>query len=122
MFHQEDENFLERYHEWERKYDAFLSSVESDAYQGGTLLNVVSEKEKLLREYGLPDLFRAVKASENALCSDVLFQSLRDDVDSSEDSLKSAIEIALAGNLFDAGAAQAVQNVVGGSSFKGDSE
>ena len=52
MFHQEDENFLERYHEWERKYDAFLSSVESDAYQGGTLLNVVSEK-KLLREYGL---------------------------------------------------------------------
>jgi len=121
MFHQEDESFLERYHEWERKYDMFLSSVESDAYQGGTLLNVVSEKEKLLREYGLPDLFRAVKASENALCSDVLFQSLRDDVDNSEDSLKSAIEIALAGNLFDAGAAQAVQNVVGGSSFKGDS-
>jgi uncharacterized protein with ATP-grasp and redox domains len=108
MFHQEDESFLERYHEWERKYDMFLSSVESDAYQGGTLLNVVSEKEKLLREYGLPDLFRAVKASENALCSDVLFQSLRDDVDNSEDSLKSAIEIALAGNLFDAGAAQAV--------------
>ena len=45
MFHQEDESFLERYHEWERKYDMFLSSVESDAYQGGTLLNVVSEKE-----------------------------------------------------------------------------
>ena len=42
-------------------------------------------------------------------------------MDSSEDSLKSAIEIALAGNLFDAGAAQALQNVVGGSSFKGDS-
>ena len=121
MFHEEDESFLDRYHEWEAKYDDFLSRVESDSYQGGTLLNVVSEKEKLLREYGLPDLFRAVKAAENALCSDVLFQSLRDDVDNSEDSLKASIEIALAGNLFDAGAAQAVQNVVGGTAFKGDS-
>lgn len=121
MFHGEDESFLERYQEWEEEYDAFLSRVESDAYEGGTLLNVVSEKEKLLRRYGLPDLFRAVKAAENALCSDVLFQSLRDDVDNSEDSLKAAIEIALAGNLFDAGAAQAVQNVVGGNAFKGDS-
>ena len=42
-------------------------------------------------------------------------------MDNSEDSLKASIEIALAGNLFDAGAAQAVQNVVGGTAFKGDS-
>ena len=51
MFHEEDDSFLDRYHEWEAKYDDFLSRVESDSYQGGTLLNVVSEKEKLLREY-----------------------------------------------------------------------
>ena len=44
---------------------------------------------------------------------------VEDDVDNSEDSLKAAIEIALAGNLFDAGAAQAVQNVVAaGTAFK----
>ena len=42
MFHGEDESFLERYQEWEEEYDAFLSRVESDAYEGGTLLNVVS--------------------------------------------------------------------------------
>jgi damage-control phosphatase, subfamily II, stand-alone protein len=121
MFHkEEDGEYMERYRKWEIAYDLFLSEVESDSYEGGTLLNVVSAKERMLREHSLEDLFKAVKASENALCSDVLFNSLRDDVDFAEDSLKAAIEIALAGNLFDAGAAQAVQNVIGGTAFKGD--
>ena len=59
---------MERYRKWEIAYDLFLSEVESDSYEGGTLLNVVSAKELMLREHSLEDLFKAVKASENALC------------------------------------------------------
>ena len=79
-------------------------------------------KGKVAERIWVADLFRCRSGRERLLCSDVLFQSLRDDVDNSEDSLKASIEIALAGNLFDAGAAQAVQNVVGGTAFKGDLE
>ena len=118
MFHQEDENFLEEVSRVGEKVRCVFIERRERCVSRRDVVERSQREGEVVAGIRVAVCFTAVKASENALCSDVLFQSLRDDVDSSEDSLKSAIEIALAGNLFDAGAAQAVQNVVAGARLK----
>jgi type II pantothenate kinase len=135
----EAEAFDASYLAWEEDYEAYLNAVSSgedadvarDA--GATLLDMVDEKERLLRIRGLDDLFAGMKAQENAVAA-ALFPALAREMDavwnekttlnskpSSDaendadekrvDVLKAVLECCLAGNLFDAGAAAAVQGV-----------
>jgi len=148
---------------WEADYEAYLESVSRDEDEdvardaGATLLDMVDEKERLLRARGLDDLFAGMKAQENAVAA-ALFPALANEIDaiwsaadhetivpsvngsdeleavkadetetnkcagerspSREDvaakrvaAARTALECCLAGNLFDAGAAAAVQGV-----------
>ena len=140
----EAEAFDASYLAWEEDYEAYLNAVSSgedadvarDA--GATLLDMVDEKERLLRIRGLDDLFAGMKAQENAVAA-ALFPALAremdavwnekatlnskpssdaSDADAASDAdekrvdvLKAVLECCLAGNLFDAGAAAAVQGV-----------
>jgi hypothetical protein len=129
------DSYMERYELWAADYEAYLERCCSDEYaphQGPTLLDMVDEKERLLRRRALPDLFAGMKADENAIAA-ALFPALAlelDDIWEPEPGamrrpegeteteaerkarmFASAIECCLAGNLFDAGAASAVQNV-----------
>ena len=58
---------------WEADYEAYLESVSRDEDEdvardaGATLLDMVDEKERLLRARGLDDLFAGMKAQENAV-------------------------------------------------------
>ena len=125
------DSYMERYELWAADYEAYLERCCSDEYaphQGPTLLDMVDEKERLLRRRALPDLFAGMKADENAIAA-ALFPALAlelDDIWEPEPGamrrpegeteteaerkarmFASAIECCLAGNLFDAGAASA---------------
>ena len=56
-------------------YEAYLESVSRDEDEdvardaGATLLDMVDEKERLLRARGLDDLFAGMKAQENAVAA-----------------------------------------------------
>jgi len=159
-------DFLQRYAQWEEAYARYLSAIsvddaETDAIvplrnQGATLLEMVDEKERLLREFRLFDLFAGMKARENQIAA-TLFPMLAREIDAiwkpksvgsrprasrtsskvSEDlfvaqppneetrkkrlATKTVLECCLAGNLFDAGAAAAVQGVAASTSVE-DSE
>ena len=122
-------DYLDRYRAWEGDYETYLAEISKDdvpAGQGATLLDMVDTKEKLLRARGLDDMFAGLKRDENAIAA-VLFHSIAAEIDSiwSPDDAKSSeshkarmiqavIECCLAGNLFDAGAAAAVQGVAVG--------
>ena len=112
--------YIERYERFERAYDEYLSNaidsergVASASGRGDTLLDMVVEKERLLRENGLEDMFYGLKTNENEICVKLYPEMIKviERARDSEARLKIAIEGALAGNLFDAGAAAAVQNV-----------
>ena len=66
---------------WEADYEAYLESVSRDEDEdvardaGATLLDMVDEKERLLRARGLDDLFAGMKAQENAVAA-ALFPAL----------------------------------------------
>ena len=129
------DDFLPRYRAWEADYEAYLASVsEDDAApgQGATLLDMVDEKERLLRARGLDDLFAGMKAEENAVAA-AIFPALVDELDDAwepepgaanifpdppaakAEMLRTVLECCLAGNLFDAGAAAAVRAVADAS-------
>ena len=60
-------DFNDRYLQWEKEYEAYLEKISDDATlvktdQGATLLDMVDEKERLLRKNGLDDLFAGMKA------------------------------------------------------------
>ena len=125
-------DYTERYRAWEGDYEAYLEEVSKDGVPkgaGATLLDMVDEKERLLRRRGLDDMFAGMKAGENAIAS-VLFHSIASEIDGiwfpartidgdtpDDDAtakaamIRAVIECCLAGNLFDAGAAAAVQGV-----------
>ena len=126
-------DYTERYRAWEGDYEAYLEEVSKDSVpkgQGATLLDMVDEKERLLRRRGLDDMFAGLKAGEDAIAS-VLFHSIASEIDNiwspndrtidtrdtGDDAsakaamIRAVIECCLAGNLFDAGAAAAVQGV-----------
>ena len=113
----------------EADYEAYLASItEDDAApgQGATLLDMVDEKERLLRARGLDDLFAGMKAEENAVAAAV-FPAVVEEIDDAwepepgaaktfpdpnaakAEMLRTVLECCLAGNLFDAGAAAAVR-------------
>ena len=125
------DDFLRRYRAWEADYEAYLASItEDDAApgQGATLLDMVDEKERLLRARGLDDLFAGMKAEENAVAAAV-FPAVVEEIDDAwepepgaaktfpdpnaakAEMLRTVLECCLAGNLFDAGAAAAVRGV-----------
>ena len=157
---------------WEADYEAYLESVSRDEDEdvardaGATLLDMVDEKERLLRARGLDDLFAGMKAQENAVAA-ALFPALANEIDaiwnaadhetifpsvtgsdeldpvrvkadetkkragerwpSREDvdarrvaAARTALECCLAGNLFDAGAAAAVQGVADAAAVADD--
>ena len=127
-------DYIERYRAWEGDYEEYLAEVSKDGVPkgaGATLLDMVDEKERLLRRRGLDDMFAGLKAAENAIAS-VLFHSIaseidgiwspartitrdtRDDATAKAAMIRAVIECCLAGNLFDAGAAAAVQGVAVG--------
>ena len=132
-------DYTERYRAWEGDYEEYLAEVSKDGVPkgaGATLLDMVDEKERLLRRRGLDDMFAGLKAAENAIAS-VLFHSVASEIDGiwspartidgdthdrkgdrkGDDAtakaamIRAVIECCLAGNLFDAGAAAAVQGV-----------
>ena len=132
-------DFNDRYLQWEKEYEAYLEKISDDATlvktdQGATLLDMVDEKERLLRKNGLDDLFAGMKAQENEVAS-ALFPILADEIDSiwqpavgslqlssgcgdasdeknkKINAIQTVLECCLAGNLFDAGAAAAVQGM-----------
>lgn len=116
----EDESYVERYERFEKVYGEYLnkvieadSGVASGRGVGDTLMDMVEEKERLLRSCGLEDMFLGLKASENEICL-ALYPEMCRAVDAESDArsrTRLVLEAALAGNLFDAGAAAAVQNV-----------
>ena len=156
----EAEAFDASYLRWEADYEAYLDSVSRDEDEdvardaGATLLDMVDEKERLLRARGLDDLFAGMKAQENAVAA-ALFPALARELDAvwssanargsvdpldgenprasaasrrrSEDdaarrvaAARTALECCLAGNLFDAGAAAAVQGVADAAAVSDD--
>ena len=115
-----DASYVEKYERFEKKYEEYLYAaieaergVASARGVGDTLMDMVEEKERLLRSCGLEDMFLGLKASENEICL-ALYPEMCRAVDALSDRrarLQLVVEAALAGNLFDAGAAAAVQNV-----------
>jgi len=88
-----------------------------------TLLYMVEEKERLLRSHGLDDPFVGLKQDENQVAL-VIYSLVAEELDALWDGdnrgsmspemsamLLRTFECALAGNLFDAGAAAAVADV-----------
>ena len=116
----EDASYIEKYEAFERAYEKYLlSAIERDEGVasargvGDTLMDMVEEKERLLRSCGLEDMFMGLKTNENEICLALYPEMCRavDGVSDARGRLRLVIEAALAGNLFDAGAAAAVQNV-----------
>lgn len=115
-----DAGYTNKYREFEKLYEEYLlAAIESDtgvastSGKGDTLMDMVEEKERLLRSCGLEDMFLGLKSNENEICL-ALYPEMCKAIDNAGDSrakLKLVVEAALAGNLFDAGAAAAVQNV-----------
>jgi uncharacterized protein with ATP-grasp and redox domains len=72
-----------------------------------TCLKLCALRDRLLREEGFHDCFRAVKAAENAKALSLLPALLRelDDIPSDQQRLRALIEGVFAGNIFDLGAA-----------------
>lgn len=81
---------------------------------GPTLLDMVTKKEHLLRARRLDDIFAGMKAGENSVALPI-YQEVAACLDSlagdPEAALIAVVEAVLAGNLFDAGAAAALQNM-----------
>ena len=125
------ETFMDRYALWERDYEAYLASVSLDDKapgEGATLLDMVREKERLLRARGFDDLFAGMKAEENEIAT-ALYRPIGLEIDdiweptpgalygpgehpdpnAKANMIRAVIECCLAGNLFDAGSASAVQ-------------
>ena len=116
----EDDSYVAKYERFEKMYERYLrDAVEredgaaSERGVGDTLMDMVEEKERLLRLCGLEDMFLGLKANENEICLALYPEMCRaiDGMEGSRERLCAVIEAALAGNLFDAGAAAAVQNV-----------
>jgi uncharacterized protein with ATP-grasp and redox domains/uncharacterized protein YozE (UPF0346 family) len=115
-----DAGYTDKYRVFEKLYEEYLlAAIESDtgvastSGKGDTLMDMVEEKERLLRSCGLEDMFLGLKSNENEICL-ALYPEMCKAIDNAADSrakLKLVVEAALAGNLFDAGAAAAVQNV-----------
>jgi hypothetical protein len=80
-------DFTDRYEEWEEAYVEYLEGISSsdeseqpEPNQGATLLDMVDEKERLLRRFGIDDLFAGMKAQENAVAA-ALFGVLANEID-----------------------------------------
>ena len=163
----EAEAFDASYRSWEADYEAYLDAVSRDEDEdvardaGATLLDMVDEKERLLRARGLDDLFAGMKAQENAVAAalfpalageiDAIWRARRtddassftttsdarmdgrdgekrvdsrhardDDAERRVAAARTALECCLAGNLFDAGAAAAVQGVADAAAVSDD--
>ena len=135
-------DFMDRYRAWEGDYEAYLADVSRDDVpegEGATLLDMVDEKERLLRARGLDDLFAGMKAEENAIAT-ALFPVIAAEMDDIWEPnpgawygpgehpdptakgrmIRAVIECCLAGNLFDAGSAAAVQGVTGNGADEPD--
>ena len=112
--------YITQYEAFERAYEEYLAratdcerGAASTSGEGDTLMDMVEEKERLLRANGLEDMFLGLKSNENEICL-ALYPEMCRAIDIAGDArakLALVIEAALAGNLFDAGAAAAVQNV-----------
>lgn len=77
------DDFMARYRAWETDYEAYLEEVCRDHVapgEGATLLDIVDEKERLLRARGLEDLFAGMKAEENAIAA-ALFPAIAAEID-----------------------------------------
>ena len=110
----EDDSYVAKYERFEKMYERYLrDAVEredgaaSERGVGDTLMDMVEEKERLLRLCGLEDMFLGLKANENEICLALYPEMCRaiDGMEGSRERLCAVIEAALAGNLFDAGAA-----------------
>jgi len=122
-----DPSLLANYWRWEIAYVEFLESIRHDSELTNqtqcTLLYMVEEKERLLRSHGLDDPFVGLKQDENQVAL-VIYSLVAEELDALWDGdnrgsmspemsamLLRTFECALAGNLFDAGAAAAVADV-----------
>jgi len=92
------------------RFTAELEALEAPASDAGDplcCLKLCALRDRLLREAGFPDCFKAVKAAENAKALTLLPALLAelDGVSDPQQRLQALIEGVFAGNIFDLGAA-----------------
>lgn len=107
------------YEKFEELYEAWLVAMKQPSYvppEPPTLLWMVAEKERLVAQCGLGDTFAAMKSEEGAVAL-AMYPELVSELDHARnhaaphddgvpEELALALACCLAGNLFDAGAAQ----------------